>query len=205
MLKRYVYIYVCVLYISQIRSILIVVAQIHCIFIFICILTDLHLKSLLIIFGSPWKCFFTAEFPHGILFWTALNTPLHLRGTTHSANLSALYQLLRIVHKLELPKLPKEGREKQRNRRLLLIWPILKSFPSWLSLFLWPKLTSRNGKNTASELNSLSHFIHHPLFLTCGSPACGFLVSSLRGRVFFPHSPWNQGRQHQDHPLRKPF
>lgn len=47
-----------------------------------------------------WKCFLTAEFTWSILFWTASNMSLNLRGTTHSTNLPTWYQLLRRGHKL---------------------------------------------------------------------------------------------------------
>ena len=61
--------------------------KLHYIFIFVCILNGSHLKAILVISRSSCKCFLPAEFTHSVLFWAALNMPLNLRGTTHSAHL----------------------------------------------------------------------------------------------------------------------
>lgn len=67
----------------------------------------------------------------------------------------------------------KREKKKETHSSYLSVWfwnPL-----SWLLLFLWPKLTSRYGKNTASDPYFLSHFSEHRLlpaaWILCLSPS----------------------------------
>ena len=57
---------------------------------------------------------------------------------------------------------------------------------SWLSPFLWLKLASRNGKNTASDLYILGHFSHYRLLPAAWLRGPSAFLLLLGQRAFFP-------------------